>query len=49
MLVLMIESARSALMTLLISWALSGMPYSTNVMARKSQQIVDGLLKDFVS
>jgi AcrR family transcriptional regulator len=49
MLALMTEAAGSALMTLLISWALNGMPYSTKIMADKSQQIVSGFLKDFIS
>jgi AcrR family transcriptional regulator len=49
MLSLMTESAGSALMTLLIGWALNEMPYSPKVMADKSQQIVECFLKDFMS
>jgi hypothetical protein len=48
MLALMTESAGAALMTLLISWALKGMPRPPQLMADKSQQIVDSFLKDFM-
>jgi AcrR family transcriptional regulator len=48
MLSIILESAGSALTTMLIGWSLNGMPVSTKIMADKSQQIVDSFLKDFM-
>jgi AcrR family transcriptional regulator len=45
---IMLESTGSALMAMLIGWAVKGMPVSTRTMADKSRNIVDNFFKDFV-
>jgi AcrR family transcriptional regulator len=48
MLVFLIEAAAAALTAMLIKWSIDGMPLDPEIMADKSDQLVDSFFKDYL-